>query len=136
LEDVVDLLERSESVNMHMLGIVDKSRTEVITAQQKVEKLQELRFLQSNFTSTVQNTVQKVIRTYGEAVKSATTKSSICEESIKTIVHDVIEKEDWSKNLIIHGLKEDTSDHLSDRVSCLFEELGEKPKVKFAGLVE
>ena len=41
LEDVVDLLERNEAVIMHMLGIVDKSKTEVITAQQKVVKLQE-----------------------------------------------------------------------------------------------
>ena len=41
LEDVVDLLERSESVIMHMLGIVDKSKTEVIIAEQKVEKLPE-----------------------------------------------------------------------------------------------
>jgi hypothetical protein len=42
----------------------------------------------------------------------------------------VIEKEDRSKHLIIHGLREDTGEHLSERVSCLFEELGEKSKVE------
>ena len=78
----------------------------------------------------MQNTVQQDIRTYSEAVTSAPTKSSFCEDSLKTIVHDVIEKEDRSKHLIIHGLREETGEHLSERVSCLLEELGEKPKVE------
>jgi len=122
-----------------MLGVVDKSKTEVIAAQQKVVKLQEellvrkdeeLKTLQSNVTSTVQSTVQHEIRTYSAAVKSSPPQSNFCEENLKTVVRDVIEKEDRSKNLIIHGLKEETGELLSRKVSCLFEELGEKPKVE------
>ena len=63
---VVKLLERNEAIMMHLLGIVDKSKTDLIAAQQKVVKLQEellvrknevLKTLQTTVTSTVQNTV-------------------------------------------------------------------------------
>jgi hypothetical protein len=42
----------------------------------------------------------------------------------------LIGKEDKSKNLIIHGLSEETGKHLSEEVSCLFEALGEEPEVE------
>ena len=141
MESVVDLLERNEEIIMHMLGTVDKSKTEVITAQKKVIKLQEelsvkkneeMKTLQSNVTSTVQNTVQHEIRSYSETVKKAPAKATLCEENLKTVVRNAIEEEDGSRNLIIYGFEEKSGEQLSDKVSSLFdlEKLWEKPWVE------
>ena len=113
-----------------MLGIVDKSKTELIAAQQKVVKLQEellvrkndeMKTMQSNVTATVQSTVQHEIRSYSEAEMSTPAKSTLCEENLKIVVRNAIEDEDRSRNLIIQGMKEESSEHLSDKVSCLYE---------------
>ena len=139
LERVVKLLERNEAIMMHLLGIVDKSKTDLIAAQQKVVKLQEellvrknevLKTLQTTVTSTVQNTVQHEIRSYSEAVMSAPAKTTLCEDNLKTVVRNAIEDEDRSRNLIIHGMKEESGEQLSEKVSCLLEKLGEKPRVE------
>ena len=45
---VVKLLERNEAIMMHLLGIVDKSKTDLIAAQQKVVKLQEELLVRKN----------------------------------------------------------------------------------------
>ena len=39
-------------------------------------------------------------------------------------MHDVISEDDRSRNLIVHGLKEENNEKLSDKVSGIFEELG------------
>jgi hypothetical protein len=69
------------------------------------------------------------IRTYNEVIKSTPTDSNFC-EYLKTIVREVIEKEDRSKNVIIQVLKEETGEQFSEKVVYIFEELGEKPKVE------
>ena len=139
LETGVDLLNNHEIVVRHLLGIVDQSKTELIAAQQKVVKLQEdllekkneqLVSLQSDIKTTVQDTVETEIRSYSSVVTSAPPSSPLCENNLKTAVRTAIEEEDRSKNLVIYGLKEDTGEHLSEKVSSIFEALGEKPRVE------
>ena len=72
-----DLVEQHETVIQHLLSIVEKSKSELIVAQQKVVNLQEellekkneeLQSLKSNVTSTVQSTVKQEIRSFSEVL--------------------------------------------------------------------
>ena len=95
-----------------------------------VRKNEELKTLQSTVTSTVQNTMQHEIRSYSEAVMSALAKTTLCEDNLKSVVRNAIEDEDRSRNLMIHGMKEESGEQLSEKVLCLLEKLGEKPRVE------
>ena len=122
-----------------MLSVVDRSKSELIVAQQKVVNLQEellekkneeLQCLKSNVTSTVQSIVKQEIRSFSEVLKSVPEKSALCEERLKTVVRSAISEDDRSRNLIIYGLKEEIDEQLSEKVSSLFEKLGGiKPRV-------
>ena len=140
LSNADDLVGQYETVVKHLLSIIDKSKSELIVAQQKVVNLQEellekkneeLQSLKSNVTSTVQSTVKREIRSFSEALKSVPEKSALCEEKLKTVVRSAISEDDRSRNLIIHGLKEENDEQLSEKASCLFEKLGGiKPRVE------
>lgn len=140
LSDADDLVEKYDTVVKHLLSIVDKSKSELIVVQQKVVNLQEellekkneeLQNLKSDVTSTVQSTVKQEIRSFSEVLKSAPSKSALCEEKLKTVVRSAISDDDRSRNLIIHGLREESDEQLSEKVSCLFEKLGGiKPRLE------
>ena len=141
LSEADDLVQHYETVFKHLLSIVDKTKSELIVAQKKVVVLQEellekkdveLQSFQSNVESTVQSTVKDEIRSFSEVLKSVPEHSAfISEEKVKTAVRDVISEDDRSRNLIIHGLKEEDNEKLSDKVSAVFEEIGGiKPRVE------
>ena len=139
LSNADDLVEQYDKVIQHLLSVVDRSKSELIVAQQKVVNLQEalletkneeLQSLKSNVTSTVQSTVKQEIRSFSEVLKSVPEKSALCEERLKTVVRSAISEDDRSRNLIIYGLKEEIDEQLSKKVSSLFEKLGGiKPRV-------
>ena len=77
LSNADDLVEQYDKVIQHLLSVVDRSKSELIVAQQKVVNLQEellektseeLQSLKSNVTSTVQSTVQQEIRSFSEVL--------------------------------------------------------------------
>ena len=79
--------------------------------------------------STVQETVQEEIKTYSHVVSKSVQDSAITTpKQLKKVVQDVVAQEDRSRNLVIFGLKENTSEQLDDRVSKVFEQIGEKPR--------
>ena len=87
--------------------------------------------MKSDVTSTVQSTVKQEIRSFSEVLKSAPSKSALCEEKLKTVVRSAISDDDRGRNLIIHGLREESDEQLSEKVSCLFEKLGGiKPRLE------
>ena len=49
-------------------------------------------------------------------------------KSVKTAIKEAAVEEDRSKRLIIFGLEEEKGEQLSDKVSNLFEHLGERPR--------
>ena len=50
--------------------------------------------------------------------------------TFKKVVKDVIKNEDRSKNLMVFGLAEEDGEQLDGKLSSVFMELGEKPRVE------
>ena len=75
--------------------------------------------MKSNVTSTVQSTVKQEIRCFSEVLKSVPEKSALCVKRLKTVVRSAISEDDKSRNVIIHGLKEENYEQLSEKVSSL-----------------
>ena len=133
LENADDLFERYELIIKDLLNIVDKSKSALIMSQQKVVNLQEellekkkeeLCILQSNVSTTVENSVKQEIRSFSEVLKSAPNKAALSEDRLKTVVRSAIDDDDRSRNLIIYGMEEEHDDHLSEKASSMFEKLG------------
>jgi hypothetical protein len=53
----------------------------------------------------------------------------VTQESLKRVIKSAIEDEDRSKNLIIFGLIEEDGEKLDSKVTDLFSDLNEKPRV-------
>ena len=140
LEDAVQMLEIQsellsrfkETVELMKLDmVVDKSR--LISTQEKLLESQsdQLVKLKTAVESTVQNTVQKEIKSYSEAVgnQSKQMGASEVQESVKKAVKSAIQEDDRSKNLIIFGLAESEKEQIDTKVADLFAELGESTKI-------
>ena len=76
-----------------------------------------------------------VVKSYSEAVnavKSVSTLPSegavLNQETLKTVVKQVVAEEDRSRNLMVFGLDEEEDEPLQEKVTAIFEELGEKPR--------
>ena len=76
-----------------------------------------------------------VVKSYNEAmnaVKSASTPTSegtvLNQETLRTVVKQVVAEEDRSRNLMVFGLDEEEDEQLHEKVTAIFEELGEKPR--------
>ena len=87
--------------------------------------------LKSSVESTVQETVQKEIKSYSEAVGSQKSQMGPVQvqETVKKAVKSAIQEDDWSKNLIIFGLVETEKEQTDSKVVELLGELGEKPRL-------
>lgn len=119
----------------------DLLKTEVIATQSSVIKLQDelmkckteqFQSLQTAVKTSVQNTVQEEIRSYSNVVAAKTQIPAITPETLKRAFQDVVEEEDRSRNLMVFGLKdqEPEEEELADKVSQLFQQLGEKPRAE------
>jgi hypothetical protein len=62
--------------------------------------------------------------------KNTSASGPVCtEESLKNAVKTAIKEEDRSKNLMVFGLGEEDEENLEEKISDLFTDLGEKPRV-------
>ena len=52
------------------------------------------------------------------------------QNTLKTVVKNVVEEEDRSKNFLIFGLPEDPKEQISSKVNEVLQELGENTKVE------
>jgi hypothetical protein len=92
-------------------------------------KEEQLQSLQSAVQTTVQDAVQTEIRSYGEVLK-APSAPAISTATFRKVVKDAIEDEDRSKNLVVFGLSEEDGEQLDEKLSDVFMDLGEKPRVE------
>ena len=134
LHDARDLLERQLNVISTFKDIIDLMKTEALVDKTKVikaqEKLLECQSEQlSGVKSAVQNSVQQEIKLYSEAVAKKSSETVVTQESLKGVVRSAIEDEDRSKNLVIFGLNEEDGEKLDNKVTDLFSDLDERPRV-------
>jgi hypothetical protein len=106
---------------------------ETINCQSSVIKLQEELIATKNIQvaelkSSVQSSAESaVVKSYSDAVnavKSASTPPSegtvLNQETLKTVVKQVVEEEDRSRNLMVFGLDEEEDEQLEEKVTAIF----------------
>ena len=112
---------------------VEQLKSELIAAQRSVVKLQQqlldIQEKQLNtMPSVVGEAVDKGIELYSQVVSQSIEKSKdLSKEKLKKAVQEAVTEDDRSKNVVIFGLTEETSEDLNMKVTALFGEIDEKP---------
>ena len=139
LAEAREIICRQRDVMDSMKEIIELLKTEALGDKGTVIRLQsellehkdeQLKSLQTVVQTTVQDTVQAEIRTYGDALKKTPKTSAVINPAtFKKVVQDAIKEEDRNKNLMVFGLAEEDGEKLDKKISDVFMELGEKPRV-------
>ncbi len=130
------LLEDQERMIENFQELRSLEQPEIISSQRSVIKLQaellqckedKLKSLEKTVQSTVQESVQEGIRSYSAAVTN-NTGQVMSSGNLKKAVKDAIFDDDRNKNIIVFGLQEEEGECLQQKITEVFEELGEKPR--------
>ena len=126
-----------------------KMKQQLIDAQAAVIRLQselleskdqQLQMLQNAVKSSVAETVKAEFVSYSAAVqknqKNQKPSPALAPETLKSVVMKVAEEEDRSRSLMVFGLPEEGDEELQDKVSAVFQEFGEKPRLDASRLGE
>ena len=75
--------------------------------------------------------MQKEIKSYSDVVANSRTETRTIQsqDSLRRAVKSAIEEDDRSRNLVIFGLEEDDQERIDSKVTTMFAELEEKPRV-------
>ena len=138
LADARSVMGRQRDVMSKMTEMVELLKTEALADKATIIRLQgellerkeeQLKALRTAVQTTVQDTVQMEMRSYGDVLKAPPIAPAINPAAFRKVLKDVIKDEDRSKNLMVFGLAEEVGEQLDDKVSRVFMELGEKPRV-------
>ena len=95
-------------------------------SEQLACKNEQLQSLQSTVKTTVEESVKAEFDTYSSKVQSPA--PAIAADTVKSFVKTVVEEEDRSRSLMVFGLAEASKENLSNKISAVFQDIGEKPR--------
>ena len=113
-------------------------KTEIIGSQQKVIGLQsellassteQQETLQATVKTSVEDTVKAEFVSYSAVVEKNQART-LEPECLNSFVKKVVEEEDRSRSLMVFGLPEEADEQLCEKVSSIFQEIGEKTRVE------
>ena len=83
-------------------------------------------------STAVQSSVEaRIWKTYSDVAKSSLPSSPVIpKETIKTVAKKIAAKGEMCRNIMIFGLPEDENEKIDDKVTEIFEQLGEKPRTE------
>ncbi len=137
LAEAREVMCRQREMMESMKQVIGTMKTEARADKATVIKLQgemlerkeeQLASLQTAVRNSVQDSVKTEIQTYSAALKKPTAAEAISPGAFKKVVKDVIMEEDRSKNIMVFGLVEEAGEKLDEKISDIFQELGEKPR--------
>ena len=138
--EAVDVITSQNEVISQLKDIVEAFKTDALVDKAKIVKLQDkllenkdeqIKTLESAVEKTVHNTVEREIKSYSEVVsKSSTEGPVVTPEHLKLAVKNAMKEEDRSRNVIVFGLREEEGEQVDKKVSELFADLGEKPRIQ------
>ena len=111
-------------------------KSKLIDSHEKVIGLQaellssrseQLDTLKTTVKTSVEDTVKAEFMSYS-AVAQKNNACSLKQESLKSVVQQVVEDTDRSRSIMMFGLSEAEDDNLCERVGSVFEAIGEKPR--------
>ena len=141
--EAVDVITSQNEVITQLKDIVEAFKTDALVDKAKIVKLQDkllenkdeqIKTLESVVEKTVHSTVEREIKSYSEAVSKSSTDQGqgpvVTPEHLKLAVKNAMKEEDRSRNVIVFGLREDEGEQVEKKVSELFADLGEKPRIQ------
>ena len=107
-------------------------KSEIIESQRKQIKLQDMLIQTQSvqLTQDVEKAIEKGMKSYSNVLASSPVSNSepnFTEKKLKKVVQEAVAEEDRSRNVVIFGLSEETSEDLDGKVTALFEEIEERP---------
>ena len=104
------------------------TQKQVISLQSELlsSKSEQILEIKSSVKNSVEESVQAGFVSYSSVLQSI--KTAVAPETVKTVVKTVLEEEDRSQSVMIFGLCELPNENLADKVSEVFENIGEKPR--------
>ena len=138
--EAVNVIKNQNDLINHMKTIVEQFKTETLSDKAKIIRLQhkllenkdeQIRSLESSVEKTVHSTVEREIKSYSEAVSNCSTSQPVVTpEKLKHAIKSAIKEEDRSRNVIVFGLLDEEKEQVEEKVSELFADLGEKPRIQ------
>ena len=128
----VDSLKKSSSSLQNRLI---ESQQQIISVQVELSecKTEQLETLKKTVESSVADSVKAEFKTYSSVVQSSQTsraEPALSKEVLKTVVKDVVDEEDRSRNVVVFGLAEEDGENITGRVEELFDAIDHKLKVE------
>ena len=140
LTDAVKSVHRQHQYFISMEKQVQHLKSEVIVNQGAVIDLQkdlltvkdqQLNEIRTSVVASVGDAVKNEMKSYCEVSQLSRTDNALFDQRIlKSVVKDVVAEGDRSRNLMIFGLPEESYEQICDRISEIFLELDEKPKIE------
>ena len=126
-----DMLKQVKSETEALKTGLIGSQQNVIGLQSELlaSKTEQLETLQATVKTSVEDTVKAEFVTYSAIVQKNHAKT-LEPERLNSFVKQVVEDTDRSRSLIIFGLPEEVDEKLCEKVSSVFEDIGEKPRVE------
>ena len=122
----------------HHLSDLNSTKSDIIRLQEEVIKTAKVERIEiddeivDRLSTAVQNSVETGIgKTYSDVVKSSVSTSAVIpKETLKTVAEEIAAEEEMSRNIMVFGLSEDENERLDEKVTEIFEQLGEKPRIE------
>ena len=132
LLDNVSALRNSSS---SLQNKVIECQQQVISAQAELSdcKSEKLETLKQTLETSVVDSVKVELQSYSAAVQKSLPSCGepiISKETLKSVVKDVVNEEDRSRNIVVFGLSEEEGEELNDRVGEVFQSIGQKPRIE------
>ena len=133
LQMAVERLEKISDELLEEKKKVIELQSNVIELQSKViekreEELTSLTTAAEKEMKSVQNVVQNEMKTYSSAL-SKTCAAALAPKKIRAAVKTISDKENRTRNVIIHGLEEFNEESLEEEVGKVLEKIEEKPVI-------
>ena len=133
LDDLVDCTTDFRSATTSVKCQLIESQQTVIKLQSELlaTKDEQLNSLKVTVKESVEDTMKAGFISYSSVVQNNHAQSrAINPEALKTVVQNVVQDEDRSKNVMIFGLPEVPDEELNSTIRELFQAIGEKPRVE------
>ena len=132
---LMDNVENLKNASSSLQNRLIESQQQVISVQEELSecKTEQLETLKKTVKSSVVDSVKAEFKTYSAVVQSSQSLQSehvISKDILKTVVKDVVDEEDRSRNVVLFGLLEEDEEDVNGRVAEVFESIGHKPKVE------
>ena len=130
--ELMDYVKSSRNVATAAQHRLIESQKQVISVQAELSdcKTELLDTLKETVKSSVVDSVKAEFQTYSSIVENSQPREQvISSETLETVVKHVVKEEDRSRNIVVFGLTEDNDSELTDVVSEVFQNIGQKPKI-------